>query len=199
MTSARDQNAPEIVSRDLVYEGWYRLERLGVRMPDGVTVERHLLDNGSAAAVLPYDAERGCVLLVQQARAGVLDAGMPPLLECIAGNLSGDTPEECVRKEALEEAGLRLGVLEPIANIWPIPPVSTERVQLYLAPYRADDRIAAGGGLREEGEHIAVVEVDLAQLRQLALQGELTDAKTLIAAQALMLHHPRLWPAAPSS
>jgi len=193
MSQAQSETGAHIVSREAVYEGWYRFERLSIEMPDGVVVERHLLDNGSAAAVLPYDAQRGCVLLVLQPRAAVLDAGASPLLECIAGNLSGDEPEICIRKEALEEAGLALGALEPIANIWPIPPVSTERVQLYLAPYTADNRIAPGGGAADENENITVVEIPFSAFKAMVDAGQLPDAKTLIAAQALMLRKPELW------
>ncbi len=45
------------------------------------------------------------------------------------------------RREALEEGGLRLGALEHVATVWSMPGVSTERMALYLAEYRA--RIAS--------------------------------------------------------
>lgn len=183
----------EIVARHLVYDGWYRFWRLEVRLPDGMTVERHLLDNGSAVAVLPYDPVRRVCLLVSQPRAAVLAAGEPPLLEAMAGNLDGMAPDERIREEAMEEGGLRLGALEPVANIWPIPPVSTERVALYLAEYASADRVAEGGGAEGEFEHITVHEVGLDALRAMVLAGELTDAKTLVLAQALMLRRPGLW------
>ncbi|GAM05337.1 hypothetical protein MBENS4_2335 [Novosphingobium sp. MBES04] len=93
----------------------------------------------------------------------------------------------------MEEAGVRLGDLEPVSNIWPIPPVSTERVQIYLAPYSAEDRIGPGGGCPEENEQIAACEWNFDTLRELTFAGQLTDAKTLIAVQALMLRHPELW------
>lgn len=183
----------EIVARQLVYDGWYKFWRLKVRLPDGVTVERHLLDNGQAVAVLPYDPVRRVAMLVSQPRAAVLAAGEPPLLEAIAGNLDALHPEARIREEALEEGGLRLGALEPVANIWPIPPVSTERVMLYLAEYTADDRVAEGGGADGEFEHIGVHEVSLDDLRGMVAAGGLTDAKTLVLAQALLLRRPELW------
>ncbi|WP_448657990.1 ADP-ribose pyrophosphatase [Sphingomonas sp. CJ99] len=183
----------QIVARTRVYDGWYRLDRLSIRLSDGTLVERHLLDNGSAVAVLPYDPDRRTALLITQPRAAVLDAGLQPLLEAIAGNLDAADPETRIRQEAMEEGGLALGPLEPVANIWPIPPVSTERVQLYLAPYSAADRVAGGGGAADEHEAIEVVEIGLDRLRRLAEAGELVDAKTLVLAQALMLRHPELW------
>lgn len=183
----------EIVARHLVYDGWYRFWRLEVRLPDGVTVERHLLDNGSAVAVLPVDPVRRVCMLVSQPRAAVLAAGEPPLLEVIAGNLDGVAPDARIREEAMEEGGLQLGALEPVANIWPIPPVSTERVALYLAEYAGADRVAEGGGADGEFEHITVHEIGLDDLRAMVLAGELTDAKTLVLAQALMLRRADLW------
>jgi nudix-type nucleoside diphosphatase (YffH/AdpP family) len=181
-----------ITDRTLVYDGWYKFFRLTVEMPDGAIVERHLLDNGSAVAVLPYDPARRVCMLIEQPRAAVLAAGEPPLLEAIAGNLDGAAPAARIVEEAFEEGGLRLGTLEPVANIWPLCPVSTERVQLYLAPYSAEHRVGEGGGAHGEDENITVHEIALDTLREQALSGALTDAKTLILAQALLLRHPEL-------
>ncbi|WP_338114879.1 ADP-ribose pyrophosphatase [Novosphingobium olei] len=183
----------EIIGQELVYDGWYRFSRLKVRLPDGVVVERHLLDNGQAVAVLPYDPVRRCCLLITQPRAPVIAAGEAPVLEAIAGGLDGIAPEDRIREEAMEEGGLRLGQLEPVANIWPIPPVSTERVMLYLAEYTAADRVGEGGGAEGEFEAISVHEITLDALRDMVLAGELTDAKTLVLAQALLLRRPELW------
>ncbi|QIG81816.1 ADP-ribose pyrophosphatase [Sphingosinithalassobacter tenebrarum] len=162
-------------------------------MRDGAVVERHLLDNGSAVAVLPYDPVRRTAILISQPRAAVLAAGEPPLLEAVAGNLDTAQPAERIREEAREEAGLELGELEPVANIWPIAPVSTERVQLYLATYSPAQRIGPGGGAPGENENIDVHEITLDALRGQVESGALADAKTLVLAQALMLRHPELW------
>lgn len=183
----------EIIARHLIYDGWYRFFRLELRMPDGMISERHLIDNGQAVAVLPYDRERRVVMLVTQPRAAVLDAGVAPLLEAIAGGLDGAVPEARIHKEAMEEGGVRLSTLEPVSNIWPIPPLSTERVMLYLAQYTAADRVGDGGGAEGEDEHINVVEIGLDALRDMVMDGTLEDAKTLILAQALMLRYPELW------
>jgi nudix-type nucleoside diphosphatase (YffH/AdpP family) len=183
----------QILDRRLVYDGWYRLWVLRLSLPDGAVVERHLLDNGQAVAVLPYDPARRVAMLITQPRAAVLAAGAPDLLEAIAGNLDGAPPASRVLAEAMEEGGLRLGALEPVSNIWPIPPVSTERVMLYLAPYDAADRVAAGGGHEDEHENITVVELPLATLRAKVMDGTLEDAKTLVLAQALIIRHPELF------
>lgn len=186
------QNA-RITGRTLVYDGWYRLHRLELTLPYGERVERHLLDNGSAVAVLPYDPVRRMVTLITQPRAAVLDAGEPPLLEVIAGGLDGASPEERIVEEAMEEAGLRLSNLHAVTAMWSLPPISTERVHLYLAEYSETDRIGPGGGAEGEHEAIEVHEIGLDHLRELALSGRLTDAKTLILTQHLLLTRRELW------
>jgi len=189
--------APRIVEQVPVYDGWYRLHRLALEMPDGAVAERHLLECRPAAAVLPYDPVRRVAMFVTQPRAAVIACGEAPLLEAIAGNLDGQEPEACARQEALEEAGLQLhGSMQPVACIWPMPPIATERVHLYLTEYSAADRIGGGGGLPSEHEHVEPHEIRLDELRAMVLAGRLTDAKTLILAQALLLARPDLWAAA---
>jgi nudix-type nucleoside diphosphatase (YffH/AdpP family) len=177
----------EIAGRTLVYDGWYRLERVTIRHDDGSVVERHIEDHGSAVAVLPYDPARGTVLVISLPRAPIIDAGSDDILEAIAGNIASSDPETCARREALEEAGVRLGTLEPIANVWTMPALSTERLQLYLARYGVEDLIAAGGGHVEEGEHITVREVPIALLATELGTGRLTDPKLVMLLQALLL------------
>lgn len=185
---------PRIVEQVPVYDGWYRLHRLGIEMSDGHVVERHLLECRTAAAVLPYDPVRRVAMLVSQPRAAVIACGQAPLLEAIAGNLDGQEPEDCARQEALEEAGLQLrGQMQPVACIWPMAPIATERVHLYLTEYFAEDRVGAGGGAAGEHEHVATHEIALDELRAMAQDGRLSDAKTLILAQALILTRPGLW------
>lgn len=186
-----------IVEQTLVYDGWYKFFRLEVHMPNGARTERHLLDNGSAVAVLPYDPVRRVCMLIDQPRAGVLASGEAPLLEVIAGNLDGASPEERIVEEALEEGGIRLSKLEYVTNMWSLPPVSTERVTLFLAQYSFEDRVAEGGGAQDENECITVHEIGLDDLRDLTDSGKLTDAKTLILAQALLLRHPEMWTGSP--
>lgn len=191
---AASSPSARIVSREVVFQGWYTFFRLMVEMPDGQVVDRELLHRGSAVAVLPYDPVRRVAMLITQPRPGALHHGVPSPYEAIAGSLDGADPATRIVAEAMEEGGLRLGPVEPVVNMWSLIPVSTERVQLYLAEYRAEDRVAAGGGNDGEHENIVVHEIGLDTLRDLAMQGGMEDAKTLILAQALLLRHPELWP-----
>lgn len=171
-----------------LYQGWGRYLLVTLRDADGQLHRREVEDHGSAAAVLPYDAARGTVLLVRQPRTSVLLAGgSEDLLEAPAGRLEGDAPEDCARREAMEECGVRLRALHPVGSVSPMPGISTEQITLFLAEYRAEDRVAAGGGLEAEGERIEVVEMPAEQLWALEAAGRLPDLKTAYLALRLRL------------
>ena len=177
---------------DTVYEGWRKLLKLTVQMPDGRTMFREVLNSGEAAAVLPYDLERRKVILVRQFRAPVMHVeGHPDFLEAVAGLLDEDEPEACARRETMEEAGIRVATLEPLGHFWSAPGITTERLHLFLAPYTEADRVAEGGGLADEHEEIEVLEVSFDKLASLASANTIADMKTMILVQALQLRHPQ--------
>jgi nudix-type nucleoside diphosphatase (YffH/AdpP family) len=179
-----------------VHDGWTKLRIARIELADGQSIAREIEDHGRAVAVLPYDPERRVVMLVRQMRAPMLVAtGAQSSLEAPAGILDSDDPQDCARREAMEECGLRLGPLEPLVRAWSMPGVSTETMDLYLARYSAADRIASGGGLAEEGEQIEVVETNCADLAALVDEGGLVDMKTLVLALWLRQRHARLFEA----
>jgi nudix-type nucleoside diphosphatase (YffH/AdpP family) len=173
----------------------FRIMIATVTDANGKSYGRLVEDHGSGAVVLAYDAERRTALLIRQFRAPVNMAGVDPtmLLEPVGGLLEGDDATICARKEAMEEAGVRLDCLEHVATAWTLPSVSTEQLSLFLARYSAIDRVAAGGGLAEEDEDIDVVEVPLQQLVNLVNSEEKIDLKLLVLVQALQLRHPELF------
>jgi nudix-type nucleoside diphosphatase (YffH/AdpP family) len=116
-----------------------------------------------------------------------------PLLEVPAGLIEDEPADATARREAMEEAGIRIAEMEPVAEFWSMPGVSTERLSLYLAPYSAADRVGKGGGLDSEGEHIEVVEIPLSELARMADAGTLLDMKTFVAVQTLRLKAPDLF------
>jgi nudix-type nucleoside diphosphatase (YffH/AdpP family) len=185
---------------EVVYKGWSTISKVALRYGDH-TFTREVEDHGQAIGVLPYDPERRVALLVQMPRTPVMLAGQSDdLLEAPAGLIDpGEEPEYCARREAEEEVGVVLRSLDRLANAWSCPGVSTERIVLFLAEYGAADRVGAGGGLEQENEHIAVVELGLAELAVRADRGDLTDLKTFALVQTLRLRRPELFAAAASA
>ena len=186
--------APRIGGVRLVHEGWARYLVAEVLQDDGTRITREIEDHGRAVAVLPYDPERRVAALVSQFRAAVLYSGGPPShVEVPAGLLDEGEAEDEARREVMEETGLRLTRLDFVSSAWSMPGISTERMDLFLAPYDAADRTGTGGGLASEGEAVAVHEIPLAELAAMSRRGALTDMKSLVLLFALQLQRPDLF------
>jgi nudix-type nucleoside diphosphatase (YffH/AdpP family) len=136
---------PQILSTLSLYDGWTTLRLVQLRLESGDVIEREVEDHGNAVAVLPFDPVRRTALLVRGLRApALLSAGRTDLLECPAGLIEEADPAQAARREANEEVGLRLRELEHVGRVWTSPGISTEMMDLYLAPYSAADRVHAG-------------------------------------------------------
>jgi nudix-type nucleoside diphosphatase (YffH/AdpP family) len=183
-----------ITGMQVLSEGFRKLLRLHIALPNGGSMDREVLELSPAVALLPYDAARRTAILVRQFRAPVFHAaGVPSLLEVPAGMLDETDPEACARREAMEEIGLAVGSLERVGTAWTCPGVTTEQMHLFLAPYAAEQRVGEGGGLADEHEDIAVVELPLSELPGLVATGGIADAKSIILVQALQLRRPELF------
>jgi hypothetical protein len=66
-------------------------------------------------------------------------------------------------------------------------------LDLYLATYQKEDRVGAGGGLKEERENITVAEMKLRDLGHLVDEGALVDHTTAFLVQTLRLKRPELF------
>jgi nudix-type nucleoside diphosphatase (YffH/AdpP family) len=184
----------EIREVETVFAGWGRYLIANVRLADGTTLRREIEDHGAAACVLPYDPSRKTAILIRQFRAPpFFIAREAETLEAIAGLIENETPMNCGQREALEEAGLKLGALEPVGAVWTMPGLSTERMHLFLATYHLTDRIGDGGGLADEHEGTFPVEMALADLAAMADAGALTDLKTLALLQTLRTRRAELF------
>lgn len=183
-----------IVGSQVAFKGFLTIHKAEIEAGDGACFTREIEDHGTAAAVLPYDPARRVALLIRQVRAPALWlGGAGDLAEAPAGMTDGEDPAETVHREAMEEAGLRLGELEFVGAPFGMPGISTERIHLYLAAYGAEDRIGPGGGVAGEHEHITIEEIPLAALWAQVEAGAIGDLKTLALIQALKLRHPELF------
>lgn len=198
--AVRQPSRVEILSRREVYRGRATVEEITLRQTrrDGSAQDltREVVRYGSnVVAVLPIDIARGCLLLCRQLRVPMLiDQNDPYPLEVCAGRLEqGEDPEEGARRELLEEFGVTARTLTHVMASYTSPGILGARADLYLAAYDGTSR-AAGGGLADEGEDIAVIELSFADAAALLMKGSLRDAKSVILLQHLMLRHPALFP-----
>ncbi|MFJ5233752.1 NUDIX domain-containing protein [Kitasatospora sp. NPDC088391] len=181
---------------ELTSQGWHVLRRttFDYRRRDGswTTQQRETYDRGNGAAVLPYDAGRGLVLLTRQFRYPAYVNGHPDgmLIEAAAGLLDADDPETAVRRESAEELGVELGPLTLVSDAFMSPGSVTERVYCYAAPYRATDRTGPGGGLASDGEDIEVLELPFTEALLMTRDGRIADGKTVLLLQWAALFGP---------
>ena len=150
--------------------------------------ERESYDLGDAAAVLPWDRARGLVILIKQFRWPVFEWGYKKLLvEVIAGKLDGDTPLDCITREAMEEAGVAVSNLRLVTDCFISPGAVKERASMFLADYDSTLPRAKGGGHEHEGEDIEVLEMPLDEAMAMIARGEILDMKTILLLQAAKL------------
>jgi nudix-type nucleoside diphosphatase (YffH/AdpP family) len=165
--------------------GWAKLDRYTIRYTRGdggeVVIHREVHDHGHGATVLPYDTQRGTVLLVRQFRLpAYLHDGDGFIIEACAGLLDGDDPAQCAKREAEEELGFRLANLRFMTTVYATPGAVTERLSLFIADYDHQARIGAGGGEANEGEDIEVMEMPFEEMRRMVQDGRIVDAKTVL-------------------
>ena len=188
----------ELLQRVTVYQGYFRMDRyrLRHRRYDGSwsrTVQREVLERGHAVAVLPYDAARDRVVLIEQFRAGPYAHGSDPWqIEIIAGIIdTGETPEAVVRREAIEEAGCTLGErLLPVASYYMSPGAVSEHMQVFVAGVDSD-RIGGIHGLDAEDEDIKVLVLPATEAFDLVAGGKIANSPAIIALQWLQLNRER--------
>jgi len=180
----------------LLSDNWYRLHTttFDYLSDDGVwtSQSRETYDRGNGATILLYDAERRTVLLTSQFRYPVYVNGHPDgmLLETAAGLLDDDDPETAIRREAIEETGHEVGEVTHVFDVYMSPGSVTERLHFFAAPYSAQTRASAGGGLAHEGEHITVVELGIDDALAMIEDGHIVDAKTIMLLQWSVLRGP---------
>jgi nudix-type nucleoside diphosphatase (YffH/AdpP family) len=186
--------------RQIAYSHYFSIEEVHLRHEKfsgemSEVVERAVFVGNDAAIVLPYDPVRDCVMLVEQIRMGPLVRGDTSLwqFEPIAGGIDpGETPEAAARRETLEEAGLALGALEKIAEVYASPGNATEFFYVFLGLADLPDNVTGTGGLATEHEDIRSHVVPFDRFIQLVDDFGATNAPLVMAANWLARHRDRL-------
>ncbi len=157
---------------------FFNLRRYRVGYPNGEEKERIILEHPGAAAAVPL-LPGGRILLVRQYRA----AAGRETLEIPAGKLDpGETPEESIRRELVEETGFKAGKLTHLRSYYPSMGISDEIIHVFRAEELAPARKPSGD---ETG--LEPVILPLAKAREKIESGEILDSKTIIAIRELDL------------
>ncbi len=188
----------ELIEKTTNHDGYFRMDTYRLRherFAGGWTdpFTRELFERGNAAVVLPYDPVRDTVVLIEQFRIGAYAAGLSSwLVEAVAGIVEpGESPEDVVRREALEEAGCAITALEEIGPVLPSPGGCSEILYLYCG--RVDSEGAGGiHGLDHEHEDIRAFVLPAAEAFARLGRGEFLNANLVIPLQWLALNRDRL-------
>ncbi|MFY9309897.1 MAG: NUDIX hydrolase [Bacteroidia bacterium] len=141
-----------------------------------------------AAVVLIVNTDTNKVVLTRQFRCAVDSKINERILEIVAGKVDGDEePMHTAIRESEEEAGYRIKTenIKFILSCFTSPGYSSERFFFYFATVTNTDKVAKGGGLKEENEYIDIAELDISEFKQLVKERKLQDAKTYLAGMFL--------------
>lgn len=168
-------NSPEkLIDSMNIFKG--RILRLRVdevELPDGKRSSREVVEHSGAVVVIPV-LDNGNIILVKQYRHAVGEF----LLELPAGKVEEGDGElgECARRELLEETNYSAERFEKIIEFYSSPGMTTEKMHLFIAR-----------GLKPErhdrcdfDEFISRAEYSLAEILDMILKNEITDAKTIL-------------------
>ncbi len=147
------------------------LDVADVLLPNGHRATLEIVGHPGGAAVVAINAA-GEVCLLHQYRH--VAGGW--LWEVPAGKLDGKTPGETARAELAEEAGLVAREWQSLGHVVSSPGVFREVVHIYLARDLAPVPAAP-----ERDEVFEVRWVPLAEALGRALDGDIDDAKTVVA------------------
>ena len=177
----------DLQQRQRLLDGFFKVDDITLRheLADGrmsPPLRRLNLDRGNGVAALLYNRTTQKIVLVRQFRYPASLEGPGWILEIVAGmHEAGEVPEDTMRREILEETGYEAEHLEPVSSFYLTPGGSSEKIHLFYAETSVPQRRTAGGGVKEEGEDIEVVELSPEQAWQALDQNEIVDAKTLVA------------------
>ena len=184
-----------IESREFLFRGFIQVEKVSFRhrlfnQPDySPVIQRELIHRPEAAGVLLYNDQQQRFALIEQFRVGALnDSESAWQLEVIAGVLDGDeAPEDCIRRESLEESGCEVQQLQHLFSFYPSAGACSEFFHLYAAEVELP-KMGGIFGMPDEGENIQLHLFDYSELGTLLKTGRLRNAPVIMALQWLAQH-----------
>ena len=178
-----------IIKDKILSENWFLLRNMTYELTrsDGSVIRhrREVYDRGNGATILLYNRHKQTVVLVRQFRIATWVNGNEDgmLIETCAGLLDSDEPEECVRKEAIEETGFEVGEVRKLFELFMSPGGVTELIYFFIADYNDTQRANDGGGV--DDEDIEVLELPYHRALEMMANGEIRDGKAVILLQYL--------------
>ncbi len=167
------------ISSQTLYKGVLDVKLDEIKLPNGKRGTRIYLKHRGASGILPV--ENGFVYLVEQFRYPIGAA----TLEIPAGKREpGQNFLACARAELKQETGLAARSLKEILVFHPCNAFSDEVQHLYVAT-----GLSRGTTDLDEDEFINVKKIPLKKAYRMIKNGQITDAKTILALQWYQANH----------
>jgi len=147
------------------------VSKITVELPNGKVATRDVVRHPGASVVVPI-TDDGMLLMVTQFRKPCDMVS----LELPAGKLDkNEDPEECAKRELLEETGFIAGNIAKAFEIHTTPGFCDELIHMYVAT-----NLIKSEACPDEDEFISCSKHSISDLLNMIMKGEITDAKTII-------------------
>ncbi|MEM3083487.1 MAG: NUDIX hydrolase [Nitrososphaerales archaeon] len=154
-----------------VYDGKIISVRVDNVWINGRQAVREVVEHGGSAAILPLIDDT--IVMEKQYRYAI----DRELYEIPAGTLEdGENPEDCARRELIEETGYEAGKLEALMRCYMTPGYCTELIHFFVAT-----DLKEVSHEMDPDEQLNVVEIKVDEAVKMILNGEIQDAKTICA------------------
>ena len=168
MRSRKEKN----ISSNKIFQGNpINLNLDEVKLPNGKTSTREWVDHPGAACVVPI-LPSGEICLIRQYRYALNQE----FIEIPAGKLDeGEAPQDCAKRELVEETGYLAGKLTFLTKIYPAIGFSNEIMWMYLA----EDLIKSQRSL-DSDEFLEINPFSTKEAYNMVKSGQIEDVKTII-------------------
>lgn len=147
------------------------VDKVTVVLPDGREATRDVVRHPGASVIVPITSD-GKIIMVEQYRKPCEMIS----LELPAGKLDkNEPPEECAKRELMEETGFIAGKLTKVLTIHSTPGFSDEVLHMFVATDLTEKNACP-----DEDEFISCKKYEISDLISMIEKGQITDAKTII-------------------
>jgi ADP-ribose pyrophosphatase len=149
-----------------------------VVLQNNQTGQRIRIDHPEASAIIPFVSDEE-ILMVRQYRYALGQE----TLEIPAGKLDpGENPDQCIRRELLEETGYEAGTIRRVYTYAPALGYSNELIHIY-----SGYQLRKADSVIDQREIAAVEKIPVGKLKQMIKERLILDGKTLLGLSLLRI------------